>query len=152
MNYRKIGLAGFLILLVALFLLNRKDVALVKQDSFSLLPISATGTEYKSVIHLNNPNLLSATIKTIDEKYFVNGVELAVLSIELNQGIPGLKETSFPIGVRFAKEDYYKAAHIDSSVPEAINVVIDGKITYSTLAGEGEIPVHLVETLTVRNL
>jgi len=152
MNFRRAGLAIVVIIAVALFFLNRKDVTLVKQDSFELLPISVTGDVYKSVIHLHNPNLLSSTIKTIEERYSINGVELARFNMELNQGILGLKETTFPINVRFAKDDYYNAAHADSSMPSQINVLIEGEISFSNLTGGGTIKIYQTETIAVKDL
>lgn len=152
MNYRRAGLVIVLIIAVALFFLNRKDVALVKQDNFELLPISTTGDVYKSVIRLYNPNLLSSTIKTIHEKYSVHGVTLAEFNMELNQGIPGLKETAFPINVRFAKDDYFNAAQVDSTTNPKVEVLIEGEITFSNLTGGGTIKVHQTETIAVRDL
>ena len=143
---------AFLVLVAVLFAFNRKDVELVKQDKFELLPISATGDEYKSFIHLNNPNLLSSTIKTIHEKYSVNGITIAVFNMELNQGIPGLKETGFPVSVRFTKDDYSNAVHADSTMHEKVDVVIEGEIAFENLFSKGTIKVHQTETIAVRDL
>lgn len=152
MNFRRAGVLMAIALGIVLFFLNRKDVTLVKQDSFELHAISATGDQYSSIIHLKNPNLLSSTIKTIHEKYSINGVTIAVFTMEINQGIPGLKETEFPINVRFSKEDYANAVHTDSIILSDIQVLIDGEITFENLASKGEIKIHQTETIGVRDL
>lgn len=152
MNFRNAGLGIVIVIAVALFFLNRKDVQMIKQDNFELHAISATGDEYKSVIHLLNPNLLSSTIKTIDERFSINGIQLAALNAEINQGIPGLKETAFPVSVRFTKDDYYHAVHTDSMMHEKIEVLIEGEINFENLTGKGKIKIHQTETIAVRDL
>ena len=152
MNFRKAGLGITVVIVIALFLLNRKDVTLVKQDSFELHAISATGDEYKSIIHLHNPNLLSSTIKTIKEKYSVNGFQIGELNTELNQGIPGLKETSFPVSIRFSKDDYYKAVHYDTAMQEKVDVLIEGEISFQNFTGGGIIKIHQIETIAQKDL
>ncbi len=152
MNLRKAGLVITIVLVAALFLLNRKDVTFARQDNFEVQSISATGAEFKSVIHLHNPNLLSSTIKSIDEKFSINGIQIAQLNIELSQGIPGLKETAFPVSVRFIKEDYYKAIRADSIMPENAEVLMEGEINFENLTGAGKIKIHQTETIIVKDL
>ena len=152
MNFRKAGLVITIVLVAAIFLLNRKDVTLAKQDNFELNAVSTTGAEFKSVIHLHNPNLLSSTIKIIDEKFSINGIQIAQLSIDMSQGIPGLKETAFPVSVRFSKEDYYNAVRTDSTMSENAEVLIEGEINFENLTGNGTIKIHQTETIAVKDL
>mgnify|MGYP001552555340 FL=1 len=133
-------------------MLNRKAVSLTKQNNFDLHPLSSAGYECNSVIHLHNPNLLSSTIITMDEKYSINGVSLGLLSIELNQGIPGLKETEFPVSVRFSKADFLKAVDSDSTLPTSINLLVEGEIKYQNLTGNGTIKVYHTENISTKGL
>ena len=152
MNIRRVGILLVLAIVVVLFFLNRNDVILSKQNNFELHAISAAGDEFKSVIHLHNPNLLSSTIKTIDEKFSINGIQIGEFNMELNQGIPGLKETEFPISIRFNKNDYSKAVHADSTLNERTEVLVEGEITFENLSGKGSIKIHRIETIAVKDL
>lgn len=142
MKIRKAGLVVVGILLIVLFIFNRKDVELSRQDEFILHPISASGGELQSVIHLNNPNLLSSTIKTIHEDFYLNGILLGTLDNQLNQGIPGRKETEFPVNIRFINEDYRKAISGDSLNAARAVVTVTGKIVFDNLMSGGHIEVH----------
>ncbi len=150
MNFRKAGLLIVGIIAIALFFLNRKDVTLVKQDTFSVTPIGGTGYLLKSVLHLNNPNLLSSTIKTISEKYFIEGREVARMNMEISQGIPGLKETSFPVNVRFSKTDLMRIFSDDTlltSVRAEVNIV--GEITFENMMSSGTISVNQKDSVLI---
>ncbi len=141
MNHKRIGLFISLVLAVAVILLNRKDVVLSSQSEFKLVKISTTGYELQSVIHFQNPNLLSATIKSIDEDFYINSVKAGVLSIEINQGIPGRKETSFPVSVRFTTDDWERIFS-DSLVHAKVEVNVKGEINFQNLTGSGKITVN----------
>ena len=130
------------VLLVALYFLNRKDIELNPQLPLQVHTISASGGELQAVIKLNNPNLLSSTIKTIHERFTLNGMVLGIIDNELNQGIPGLKETEFPTSIRFSSIDYQKALSLDSLHSDHPVLTVDGEIEYQNLFKSGKIMVH----------
>ena len=142
MNFRKAGLIIVGVLLVALYFLNRKDVELCPQQPVQIQAISASGGEMQAVIRLKNPNLLSSTIKTIHEKFYINGVLLGILDNELNQGIPGLKETEFPANIRFSNSDYQRALALDSTHTTPQVITIEGDIQFQNLFTSGKILVN----------
>jgi LEA14-like dessication related protein len=142
MNFRKAGLVIVGVLLVVLYIFNRKDVELRPLDSIHMHSISASGGDLQVVIHLNNPNLLSSTIKTIHEKFYLNGILLGILDNELNQGIPGLKETEFPVNIRFSNTDYQKALALDSLHADKPVITVEGDIQFQNLFTSGKINVH----------
>lgn len=144
MNSKYIGWLVFIVLLLLVVLLNRGSISLTGQDSFVLQPLSSTGYVLQSEIHLNNPNLLSGTVKSIHEEFRLNGVLLGVLDQEINQGIPGRKESGFPVSIRFAKEDYDRAIRRDSSTAAKPAIKVEGNIVYSNLISGGEIRVNQV--------
>ena len=154
MNSKRVGFIIFIILLVALYFLNRKDVTLEAQNSFELQTISPNGVELKSVIHLNNPNLLSSTIKNIHEKFYINGTLVGIIDNEINQGIPGRKVTDFPVDSRFSKDDLNKIVPSDSTTASSnersIKVSADGEITFQNLVGGGDIKIHTVAMTTAK--
>ena len=142
MNFRKAGLIIIPVILVVLYFLNNKEVELNPAVSLQMHSISTSGGEIKAVIRLNNPNLLSSTIKSIHEKFMLNGMVIGIIDNELNQGIPGLKETEFPTSIRFSNEDYQKAIALDSAHANHVVMVIDGEIQYQNLFKPGKIAVH----------
>ncbi len=148
MNSKRVGFIIFIISLVALYFLNRKDVTLEAQNGFELQTISPNGVELKSVIHLNNTNLLSSTIKNIHEKFYINGTLVGIIDNEINQGIPGRKVTDFPVSIRFSKDDLNKTLPLDSSTgsksEDAVKVSAEGEITFQNLIGGGDIKIHTV--------
>jgi len=153
MNLRKVGLIAVGLIVVALFLLNRKPVELVKQDAFTATPIANTGYILQSAIHLYNPNLLSATIKTISEKYFIEGREVSIMSMEVNQGIPGMKETTFPTNVRFGVaelDDIFINDCISKSKKVELNVI--GEITYESMMSSGKVSVNQKDSVIIFKL
>ncbi len=159
MNFRRAGLVIVIVIMVALFFLNRKDVTLVKQDNFSVTPIGETGYLMSSVLRLNNPNLLSSTIKIISQKYFIEGREVALMNVEVNQGIPGMKETSFPVNVRFSKEDLLDIFPKDSTLcwysagsTIKAEVIITGEITFANMMSSGKISVNQKDSITISGL
>src|SRR3954468_2183285 len=132
MKFKTTGLIVAGVLLVQLAILNRKDVQFIKQDQISIQPISETGYQLNSVIHLHNPNLLSSTIKVVNENFFINGSPIGSFKMELNQGIAGMKDSEFPISIRFTKEDYAKALQHDS-LTKALTLSMDGEIDFQNL-------------------
>lgn len=149
MKRKGIGLLIVLVLLVILYFLNRADIELTKQDGFAIHRISEDGYELKSVIHLNNPNLLSSTIKTIREEFRVNGVLVGILDMGLGQGIPGRKETTFPIGLRFTDGDLLRQLSADST-GKGVEVQVSGEIHYGRFIGSGVIKVNQSGTISAR--
>jgi hypothetical protein len=150
MNFRKIGLLGFLIILVAIYFLNRSDLQVTTQNNFSSAPIGNAGYELNSVLVIKNPNLLSSTIKTITESYFIEGREVARMNIDLDRGIPGLKETSFPINVRFGKADLERVFGTDT-IARTIKaeVAVTGEITYRNMMNGGKTLVNIKDSVTI---
>jgi LEA14-like dessication related protein len=140
MNFKRIGFFFAIILFLAVYLLNRKDVQFMKQDGFKIEPISATGMEFKSVLHLYNPNLLSSTIKKVHERFIINGVLVGELDNEINQGIPGRKETEFPVSIRFTKEQYDSVIGNTPLIPATIQV--EGEVVYNNFTSSGEVKVN----------
>ena len=134
MNFRRAGVVITVALVLVLFLLNRKDVRLVKHSDFEWRRISSSGFELSSVIHLDNPNLLSTTIKTIRELYFIGEIEIGELNLEINQGIPGRKETVFPVNIRIPQEGIASAP-----TSEKFELQVRGEITFENLTGGGTI-------------
>ena len=65
MNKRITGVLVVLVLMAIVFMLNRKEVSLLRQDNAEIQPLSASGLELKSVMHFYNPNFLSVTINRI---------------------------------------------------------------------------------------
>jgi len=142
MKIRSLSYIIILLLFVALYFLNRKQVELVAEDNINLNRIGSSGYELRANIRLKNPNLLSSTIKSFHENIFVNGIEVGILDNELNQGIPGLKETAFPISVRFSKDEFAGAISADSTKPASVH--IKGEIVFQNLFGGGTIKVDTV--------
>jgi LEA14-like dessication related protein len=101
---------------------NRGDINLSAEKNLKLLAVDTSGYMIQSVIVLNNPNLLSATVKTIRERFSIDNVLVGVIDNELNQGIPGRKESEFPVNIRFPKNileavaDTHTTVKIKSSV------------------------------------
>ena len=148
MNRRTGGLIIVGVLLVALYFFNRKDVEVITMKPFHLHTISATGGELQSTIVLKNPNLLSSTIKTIHEKFYLNGVLLGIIENDLNQGIPGLKETEFPVSIRFMNVDYQKGLDaITTHNPDTI-IKVTGQIEFQNLFKSGKAEVEQQNTIT----
>lgn len=148
MNPKRLGLLIFIVLAAAVLLLNRKEVVLSTQNDFKLTKISTVGYELQSVIHLHNPNFLSATIKTIREDFYINGIKAGELSSEINQGIPGWKETSFPVSIRFTTEDWQKIFS-DSLVHAKAEVNVKGEINFQNLTGSGKIMVNAKQSFSI---
>ena len=141
----------FGLLLVGLYIFNRKDLELRPQKPVHVHLLGSNGGEIQAVITLNNPNLLSSTIKTIHEKFSCNGVLLGIMDNEINQGIPGLKETEFPVSVRFSLADYQKALALDSLHAGNPVITLSGYIQFQNLFSSGKIEVHQTTTVTTAN-
>ena len=136
-----------LALLGGLFLLNRSDVELTAQDSLAVVPIGSTGIELKSTLKLNNPNLLSATIKTVEETFYINNVPVAILNMQPEQGIPGRKETALPVSVRFSRNDIRQFLPDSAVGITRAAVTITGTIEFTTMFGKGTIQVNQTDSL-----
>jgi LEA14-like dessication related protein len=142
MNSKNIGILIFVILLALVIVLNRGDVTLVEQNNYKLRPISSNGFVLESEIHLNNPNVLSCTIKSIHEEFRINGKVMGILDQEINQGIPGRKESSFPVSIRFGKDEYNTATANDSTNANKVKISVEGEIVFSKVMGGGKIVVN----------
>lgn len=140
MNFRRSGILIALILLVVLYFLNNKAIVLTKQDEFQIHRISEDGYELKSILHFDNPNLLSSTVKSIREEYRINGTLVGILDMGLEQGIPGRKETEFPIGLRFTDKDLLRIMALDSTATE-VQVKVTGEVVFSNFIGGGSVKV-----------
>ena len=148
MNFRKAGLIIFGLLLVSLYIFNRKEIELKPQKPVHIYALGSSGGEIQAIITIKNPNLLSSTIKTIHEKFSINGVLLGIMDNEINQGIPGLKETEFPVSIRFSLTDYKMALALDSLHANNPVITISGDIQYQNLFNSGKIEVHQTTTVT----
>ena len=142
MNIRKLGFVVIGVILIVLYFLNKKDVELNPQLTLQMHNLSTSGGELQAIIRLNNPNLLSSTIKSIHEKFYLNGVAIGIVDNELNQGIPGLKETAFPTSIRFRSSDYQQALTVDSAHTGKAVITVDGEILFQNLFTSGKINVH----------
>lgn len=142
MNFRKGGLIIAGILLVATIFLNRSDVQLSSQADFSVTKITASGYELKSVVKLHNPNLLSSTIHSINEKFYLNDIFVGEFNNELEQGIPGRKDTDFPLNIRFSQTDVHELFAGDTLLQKKCRVTVKGEIVFSNLTGGGKITVN----------
>lgn len=149
MNFRIAGLVITGLLLAGLWFFNSSDVSLVGQNNFKAAPVATTGLEIKSVITFNNPNLLSSTIQTINEQFFIEGREVARMNIDLQQGIPGRKETSFPVNVRFSKSDLLRIFGTDSLIPAKAEVEVTGEIAFKNMLNGGKILVNQKDSLSL---
>ena len=148
MNFRKAGLVVVGVILVVLYFLNRHDLELEPQQFLAIRPISATGADMPTVIRLKNSNLLSSTIKTIHEKFYLNGVLLGILDNELNQGIPGLQTTEFPAKIRVSQQDFLHALGPDSLNPGHADIRVEGEIVFQNLFTSGKIDIHQTGKIT----
>ena len=151
MKIRTGGLLVVGVLLIVLYFLNHKDIELSPATSFHMHRISATGGELQEVIRLNNPNLLSSTIKSLHEKIYLNGALLGILDNELSQGIPGLKESEFPVSIRYSNSDIQKILGTDSIPAGKLEVTIEGDIQFQNLFTSGKITIHQSAPLTTEN-
>jgi LEA14-like dessication related protein len=147
---RKISLAVVAVLVLIVIAFNRKQVQLTAQTNFELQPIGTAGFELKTVIHLKNPNLLSSTIKSINENFYFNGNLVGEIENEISQGIPGLKETAFPISIRLGKDGLLQNAERDSMQHQLkLNILTKGKIVFENLTGGGTIEVNQTDTIFI---
>lgn len=146
MNFRYAGIGIALLGFALLFLFNRSKVELLNQGTFVCQKISATGYELQSVLKFNNPNLLSATILSVHETYSINNKEIAILHHDLQQGIPGRKESSIPVAVRFSTDD------VIVEPGTKCLLTINGIIQYKSMFGEGEIPVVLSDSIIIQSI
>jgi LEA14-like dessication related protein len=142
---------GGLLLLVALFigivLLNRADVELKSQNGVELRRLSSSGFELETTAEFNNPNLLSSTLTKLHEKFFINGKGVGILNMELEQGIPGRKVTSFPVSLRIPVADL-KDVIADSS-QQSVLLEIEGEVEYRNFTSGGKIKVQVRDSVVL---
>jgi len=142
------GLIVVGILLVALYFFNRRDIEVVSMKPFVMHRISTAGGELQGVIVLNNPNLLSSTIKSLHEKFYLNGILLGILDNDISQGIPGLKETEFPVSIRFSNSDYQKGLEADAQHNPDTIIMVTGDIEFQNLFKSGKTLVQQSAVIT----
>lgn len=144
MNKKLGGIVVTALLVIGVMLLNRREVLFQGQDNFVLKKISSTGYELQSVIKLKNNNLLSSTIQNLDEKFYLNDTLIFIMHMELQQGIPGMKETTFPIMVRF---------NMDSlSEFDTFNIRAEGNADYKNFTGGGNLQLKAAATVKLNTL
>lgn len=137
------GILIVVLLGLGLAMLNRHPLQLQGQHHFVLHRISASGYEIQSTITIYNPNFLSSTIHSLREEFRLNGQLVSVIKQQLTQGIPGRKETSFPISVRLDEETFTRAAAADSTFNGSLmNLNVSGEITYTNFTGGGSMVVN----------
>ncbi len=140
---------GGLLLLVALFigivLLNRADVELKSQNGVELRRLSSSGFELETNAEFNNPNLLSSTLTRLHEKFFINGKSVGILNMELEQGIPGRKVTSFPVSLRIPVSDLMDV--ISDSRQQSVLLEIEGEVEYRNFTSGGKIKVQVRDSV-----
>lgn len=150
MNQKGIGILIAVLLGLGLVLLNRSELVLTRQDNFLIRKISASGYEIQSTIRIYNPNLLSSTIETIEEEFRLNGQVVSILKMQPGLGIPGRKETSFPVMVRMDIETFNKvfpARPITDTTP--VEITVKGEIVFKNFTGGGNLPVSSNATITL---
>lgn len=138
--------------LIGLFVvvLNRKELQIADKPTFTLVPIGNSGFELQSVIRLYNPNFLSSTVQVIHEDFRLNGHLIGVLKMQINQGIPGQKNTEFPMTIRFDRAAFYKAFPNDTLIKNGpVEIEALGDITFSNFTGGGTLPVNAKDTILV---
>ncbi len=143
------GVLLLVILFLGIVLLNRKGVQLQSQHGSQLRRLSASGYELVTVADFNNPNLLSSTLISLHEKFYINGKSVGILHMEPEQGIPGRKVTSFPVSLRIPASDL---EHVlaDSSVPIVL-LNIEGEIAYRNFTGGGKMNVQISDSVRIVN-
>ncbi|MCS6935331.1 MAG: LEA type 2 family protein, partial [Chitinophagales bacterium] len=135
MKFRYAGLLVAIAGFALLYTFNRSALEFVAQESFALNPVGNSGWECSSILKLHNPNLLSATLVSIEEAYRINGTEIAILNHEMNQTLPGQKTSRFPVSVRFARGD----------IPfDSIALLsVTGKVHYRSMFREGNLTIQI---------
>ncbi|MBK7147759.1 MAG: LEA type 2 family protein [Bacteroidetes bacterium] len=147
---KRIGGVLFLaVLFLGIVLLNRKDVQLQSQHSSQLRRLSASGYELVTVAEFNNPNLLSSTLTSVHEKFYINGKSVGILHMEPEQGIPGRKVTSFPVSLRIPASDL-EAVLVDSRV-QTVLLEIEGEIAFRNFTGGGKMNVQISDSVRIVN-
>jgi LEA14-like dessication related protein len=150
MKQKGLGILIAALIGLGLVLVNRNDLEVKGQDNFLIRKISSSGYELQSTIRLYNPNLLSSTIQTIEEDFRINGQTVSILKMQPEQGIPGRKETAFPVMVRMDVETFNKAFPSDSIAgTEPLQASVTGTITYKNFTGGGSIPVNSSATINL---
>ncbi|MCW5909298.1 MAG: LEA type 2 family protein [Chitinophagales bacterium] len=133
---------------LGLIMLNRNPLQLQAQSGFALHRISASGYELQSTITIYNPNILSSTIENLHEEFRLNGELVSIIKQQPMQGIPGRKETSFPVSIRFDEEAFARIVAADSLFDgNTLNLNVTGEITYHNFTGGGSIVVDFDETV-----
>jgi hypothetical protein len=150
MKNKLIPLLIFIIPLILIIYLNRGDINLSAEKNLKLLAVDTSGYMIQSVIVLNNPNLLSATVKTIRERFSIDNVLVGVIDNELNQGIPGRKESEFPVNIRFPKNILEAVADTHTTADGTGELTTEGEVIYSTMTGQGTVKIKSSVTVIVK--
>lgn len=148
MNKRYLGLGFTILLFLVLVLLNRRDVKL-EIETPEINPIGISGYELRMLHTFENSNLLSSTIVSIEEDVFVKGLSTGKVSLQPEQGIPGLKKTTLPVMLRFPKDNIDRSAYDQE---QKVRVDVNGKIVYRNLTGGGVIEVNFSDSVKVKYL
>jgi LEA14-like dessication related protein len=143
MKNRLIGILIAVLIGAVLILMNREELQLASQSPFLLKQINGTGYELQSQLKLYNPNLLSSTVQEIHETFKLNGTTAAILNMQVEQGIAGRKETSFPVMVRFDKATFEKVFPDSVLTGTEVPVEITGEITYKNFTVSGVVNVSI---------
>lgn len=146
MKKRLWGIGIVILLAFILFLFNRGEVNVVKQNDLHIQPLGNSGYELSSVLRLDNPNLLSSTLVSLHEEFKLNNVTVAIITQELNQGIPGRKETALPLSIRFTTADMQAAVN-DSVLPKSLPLTITGKLEYHNVMSSGTANILFTDTI-----
>lgn len=148
MNKRYLGLVFTILLFLALVLLNRRDVKL-EIETPEINPIGISGYELRMFHTFENSNLLSSTIVSIEEDVFVKGLSTGKVSLQPEQGIPGLKKTTLLVMLRFPKDNIDMSAYDQE---QKVRVDVNGTIVYRNLTGGGVIEVNFSDSVKVKYL
>lgn len=149
MNKRIWGIGAVVIIFIAIVLLNRKEVKLQSQYGVQLRKLSASGYELATIADFDNPNLLSSTLTQLRETFYVNGRNAGIVTINLEQGIPGRKVTSLPVSIRIPAELLKDA--ISDSVVSKVVFDVEGEISYRNFTSQGVIQVQFRDSVQVLN-
>ena len=122
MNMRIVGILIAAILFALIYLFNRQPVSLSGFEKWKNSAIGNNGIILSSNITFHNPNFLSATIQEINLNIAAGGVPVARFQHLPEQGIPGKKDSNFPITVRYETND-------STTVTES-KITVTGFVTY----------------------
>ena len=151
MNLKRGGLVVAIVLFAILFFINRGAIELSSQTNFTCTKIATNGYQLNSTLTLKSPNLLSSTIQSVNEKFYINGKYIGELNNELAQGIPGLKETQFPLTIRFSAEELAQIFPTQLPAAGKALITVTGQITFSNFTGSGTLNINETDSVTFIN-